>query len=135
MIKKNSKIFLAGHKGLVGSAVYRQLKEEKFKNIIVIDRKKVDLQNYKQVENFFKNKKIDYMIMAAARAGGILANNTFKKDFFLPSVLDTLLQSLNSLNFNDFSIKPDFTSFSINLSLTSNFDPNLVDVVVNISFV
>jgi len=86
MIKKNSKIFLAGHKGLVGSAVYRKLKEEKFKNIIVIDRKKVDLQNYKQVENFFKNKKIDYMVMAAARAGGILANNTFKKDFFFQNI-------------------------------------------------
>ncbi len=86
MIKKNSKIFLAGHKGLVGSAVYRKLKEEKFKNIIVVDRKKVDLQNYKQVENFFKNKKIDYMIMAAARAGGILANNTFKKDFFFQNI-------------------------------------------------
>ena len=64
MIKKNSKIFLAGHKGLVGSAVYRQLKEEKFKNIIVIDRKKVDLQNYKQVENFF-DKKLYFFIAAA----------------------------------------------------------------------
>ena len=67
---KKSKIFLAGHKGLVGSAVYFCLKENNYKNITVIDKKKVDLRDFRKLEKFFKNKKIDYMIMAAARAGG-----------------------------------------------------------------
>jgi GDP-L-fucose synthase len=85
-MNKKSKIFLAGHKGLVGSAVYKCLKEKNYKNIIVIDKKKIDLRNYKKLKKFFKNKKIDYMIMAAARAGGILANSYNQKDFFLENI-------------------------------------------------
>mgnify|MGYP000920381651 CR=1 FL=1 len=83
---KKSKIFLAGHKGLVGSAVYFCLKENNYKNITVIDKKKVDLRDFRKLEKFFKNKKIDYMIMAAARAGGILANSYNQKDFFLENI-------------------------------------------------
>jgi len=83
---KNSSIFLAGHKGLVGSAVYRKLKKEGFKKIITLDKKKVDLRNFDKLLKYFKNKKIDYMIMAAARAGGIMANMTFQKDFFFENI-------------------------------------------------
>ncbi len=85
-MNKNSTIFLAGHKGLVGSAVYRQLKKKGFKKIITIDKKKVDLRNYDKLVKYFKSKKVDYMIMAAARAGGIMANMTFQKDFFFENI-------------------------------------------------
>ena len=85
-MKKSSVIFLAGHKGLVGSSVLRNLKKKNYRKIITIDRKKLDLRDYKKVLLFFKNKKIDYLIMAAARAGGILANNKFQKDFFLENI-------------------------------------------------
>ena len=80
---KGSSIFLAGHKGLVGSAVHKKLIGKGYKKIITLDKKKVDLRNYDNLLKYFKSIKIDYMIMAAARAGGIMANMTFQKDFFL----------------------------------------------------
>ena len=81
-MKKSDNIFIAGHKGLVGSAVYKLLKRKGFKNIITIDKNKIDLRNSILVDNFFKNKNIDYMVMSAARAGGIIANSSNQKDFF-----------------------------------------------------
>jgi GDP-L-fucose synthase len=86
VFKKNSSIFLAGHKGLVGSATLETLKKKGYNNILTVDRKKLDLRNYIKVEKYFKRKKIDVLIMAAARAGGILANNTFQKDFFFQNI-------------------------------------------------
>ena len=83
MLNKNSKIFLAGHNGLVGSSTLSELKKNGFKNIITVNRKQLDLRDYYKVEKFFKKKKIEGIIIAAARAGGILANNSFQKDFFL----------------------------------------------------
>ena len=85
-MKKKSYIFLAGHKGLVGSSLLNLLKRKGYKNIITVDKKKLNLRDYKKVKNFFKNKKIDYLIMAAARAGGIIANSSNQKDFFLENV-------------------------------------------------
>ena len=85
-MKRNSSIFIAGHKGLVGNAVLKKLEKNGFKNLIVVEKKKLDLRNYEKVKNFFRNKKIDYMIMAAARAGGIIANNSNQKDFFLENI-------------------------------------------------
>ena len=85
-MKKNDAIFIAGHNGLVGSAVLKKLKKDGFKNIIIENKKKLDLRNFEKVNRYFKNKKIDYMIMAAARAGGIIANNTNQKDFFLENI-------------------------------------------------
>ena len=85
-MKKSDNIFIAGHKGLVGSAVYDLLKKKGYKNLIIIDRKKIDLRNSILVDNFFKNKKIDYIVMAAARAGGIIANSSNQKDFFLDNI-------------------------------------------------
>ena len=82
-MKRNSSIFIAGHNGLVGNSVLKKLKKNGYKNLIVVEKKKLDLRNYEKVKNFFKNKKIDYMIMAAARAGGIIANNSNQKIFFL----------------------------------------------------
>jgi GDP-L-fucose synthase len=85
-MNKDSSIFLAGHKGLVGSSVLNDLKSQGFKKIITIDKKKVDLRDYDKILNYFKNRNIDYMIMAAARAGGILANSKFQKDFFFENI-------------------------------------------------
>ena len=85
-MKKTDKIFIAGHNGLVGSSIYNLLKKKGYKNLILVNRKKLDLRNYNKVTKYFKNKKVDYMIMAAARAGGIIANNSNQKDFFLENI-------------------------------------------------
>ena len=85
-MKKSDKIYIAGHNGLVGSSVFNLLKKNGFKNLITVDRKKLDLRDFQKVDKFFKHKKIDYMIMSAARAGGILANSQNQKDFFLDNV-------------------------------------------------
>ena len=85
-MKKKSYIFLAGHKGLVGSSLLNLLKRKGYRNIITVDKKKLNLRDYKKVKTFFKNKKIEYLIMAAARAGGIIANSTNQKDFFIENV-------------------------------------------------
>jgi len=81
MIKKNDKIFLAGHKGLVGSAVLRRLKNNNFKNIITADRFKLNLFDQRKVENFLKKHKPKMVILSAAKVGGIKANNKYRADF------------------------------------------------------
>ena len=81
-MKKSDNIFIAGHKGLVGSAIFKLLKNKGYENLITIDRKKIDLKDFNKLNSFFKNKKIDYMVMAAAKAGGIIANSSNQKDFF-----------------------------------------------------
>jgi GDP-L-fucose synthase len=81
MINTKSKIFVTGHKGLVGSAVVRRLKYFGYKNILTIDKKKLDLRNQHLVSNFFKKNKIDAVINAAGKVGGIYANSKYKADF------------------------------------------------------
>lgn len=81
MIKKSDKIFIAGHNGLVGSAVLRVLKRKNFKNIITINRKNLDLFDQKKVNLFLKKKKPKIVIISAAKVGGIKANNNFRADF------------------------------------------------------
>ena len=81
MIKKNDKIFVAGHNGLVGSAVLRKLRENNFKKIIFVERKKLDLFNQKKVENFLRKTKPKLVVLSAAKVGGIKANNTYRADF------------------------------------------------------
>ena len=81
-MKKTDSIYIAGHNGLVGSSVLKALKKRGFNNLIKVDRKKLDLRNSKKVQKFFKNRKIDYMVMAAAKAGGIIAIVQIRKIFF-----------------------------------------------------
>ena len=81
MINKNDKIFVAGHNGLVGSAVLRSLKKKKFKNIIVKDKRELDLFDQRKVEIFLKKHKPKVVIISAAKVGGIKANNKFRADF------------------------------------------------------
>ena len=80
-LNKNSKIFIAGHNGMVGSAIHRKLLSKGFKNIIVINRKKLDLLSQKKTFDFLRKKKPDFVIMAAAKVGGIIANSKFKDKF------------------------------------------------------
>ena len=81
MIKKTDKIFLAGHNGLVGSAILRLLRKRKYQNIIVRERYKLDLFDQKKVNNFLKKTKPKIVIIAAAKVGGIKANNKYRADF------------------------------------------------------
>ena len=80
-LSKNSKIFLAGHNGLVGSSILRHLKKKNYKKIIVRNRKQLDLLNQEKTEKFFKKVKPDFVIIAAAKVGGILSNDTFKGEY------------------------------------------------------
>ena len=81
MLSKSSKIFVAGHNGLVGSALVRRLNFFGYNNLIVRNRKQLDLRIQAKVENFFKQNKIDAVINAAGTVGGIYANNKYKADF------------------------------------------------------
>ena len=77
----NDKIYIAGHRGLVGSAIVRQLEERGFTNLLMRTHKELDLTNQAQVQTFFQQEKPDYVILAAAKVGGIHANNTYPADF------------------------------------------------------
>ena len=81
MLKKTSKIYVTGHTGLVGSAILRKLKEFGFKKIITCSSKKLDLRDQRKVFKFLKEKKPEFVINAAAKVGGIHANNIFRADF------------------------------------------------------
>ncbi len=81
MIDQKSKIYIAGHKGLVGSAILRRLKNLGYKNLIYVEKSRLNLLDQKKVFNFLKRKKPDFIFIAAAKVGGILANNNFKADF------------------------------------------------------
>ena len=81
MIDLKSKIYVAGHKGLVGSAIFRRLKNLGYRNIIYAEKSTLNLLDQNKVFNFLKRKKPDFIFVAAAKVGGILANNNFKGDF------------------------------------------------------
>jgi len=81
VINKKSTIFVSGHNGLVGSAVLRRLVFFGYKNILTIEKKKLDLRDQKKVFEYFKNNKIDGVINAAAKVGGIYANQKYKAEF------------------------------------------------------
>ena len=80
-MEKNSKIYIAGHRGMVGSAIHRKLLAEGFNNIIVRSSAELDLRNQQQVIDFMEAEKPDYVFLAAAKVGGIIANNTFRGEF------------------------------------------------------
>ena len=83
----NDKIYIAGHNGLVGSAIFRLLQKQGFNNILTRSRDELNLTNQKQVNNFFKKEKPDYVILAAAKVGGIYANNTYPADFIYQNLM------------------------------------------------
>ena len=81
MINKNSRIFIAGHNGMLGNSIYNFLKEKGYKKLIVIEKKKLDLTNQYLVKKFFKKKKPEAVIIAAAKVGGIKANINYPVEF------------------------------------------------------
>lgn len=83
----DAKIFVAGHRGMVGSAIIRQLEAHGYANIITRTRSELDLTNQKAVVDFFQNEKIDQVYLAAAKVGGIVANNTYPADFIYENLM------------------------------------------------
>ena len=81
MMNKNSKIYIAGHRGLVGSAIVKNLQSKGYTNLVYRTHNELDLTKQKAVEDFFEIEKPDYVILAAAKVGGIVANNTYRADF------------------------------------------------------
>lgn len=86
-MNKKDKIYLAGHKGLVGSALMRKLQAEGFENIITKDFSELDLCNQAAVEAFFEKEKPDYVFLAAAKVGGIMANSTYPAEFIYQNIM------------------------------------------------
>lgn len=80
-MNKNTKIYIAGHRGLVGSAIVKNLQSKGYTNLVYRTHSELDLTNQKSVEEFFENEQPEYVILAAAKVGGIVANNTYRADF------------------------------------------------------
>ena len=83
----NSKIYIAGHRGMVGGAIYRNLTAKGFTNIITRTSAELDLRNQEHVNDFFETEKPEYVFLAAAKVGGIVANNTFRADFIYENLM------------------------------------------------
>ena len=83
----NDKIYIAGHRGLVGSAIVRQLEKRGFTNLLMRTHKELDLTSQAQVQDFFKQERPDYVILAAAKVGGIYANNNYPADFIYQNIM------------------------------------------------
>ena len=86
-MKLNDKIYITGHRGLVGSAIVRQLEARGFTNLLMRTHKELDLTIQAQVQSFFQQEKPDYVILAAAKVGGIYANNTYPADFIYQNLM------------------------------------------------
>lgn len=94
MMKQNSKIYVAGHTGMVGSAIVRLLQSRGFNKVIVRTHSELDLTKQNEVEVFFEDVKPEYVFLAAAKVGGILANNTYKAEF----IYENIMISANVIN-------------------------------------
>jgi GDP-L-fucose synthase len=84
---KNSKIYIAGHRGMVGSALLRKLQAEGFSKFVLRTSKELDLRNQEAVAAFFEQEKPDYVFLAAAKVGGIVANNTYRAEFLYDNLM------------------------------------------------
>lgn len=86
-MEKKSKIYVAGHRGMVGSAIIRRLKQEGFDNIVSRSSAELDLRNQQAVNDFFAKEKPEYVFLAAAKVGGIVANNTYRAEFLYDNLI------------------------------------------------
>ncbi|GAB4379197.1 MAG: GDP-L-fucose synthase [Salibacteraceae bacterium] len=87
MMEQSSKIYVAGHRGMVGSAIVRRLKSGGYENLILRTSSELDLRNQKAVHEFFEQTQPEYVFLAAARVGGIVANNTYRADFLYDNLM------------------------------------------------
>lgn len=86
-MQKSDKIYIAGHRGMVGSAILRRLQAEGFQNFALADSKQLDLRNQLEVSEFFRREKPRYVFLAAAKVGGILANDTYRAEFLYDNLM------------------------------------------------
>jgi len=86
-MKKNAKIYIAGHRGMVGSAIKRKLEADGYCNLLLKTSQELDLRNQQSVYDFFENDQPDYVFLAAAKVGGIEANNTYRADFLYENLM------------------------------------------------
>ena len=86
-MNNDSRIYVAGHRGMVGSAIYRKLVHDGFTNLIAASSKELDLKNAIAVDQFFKQERPEYVFLAAAKVGGILSNNTYPADFLYDNLM------------------------------------------------
>jgi len=86
-MEQNEKIFVAGHRGMVGSAITRKLQKEGFKNLVQRTSRELDLRNQAEVRQFFEQERPDHVFLAAAKVGGILANNTYRAEFLYDNLM------------------------------------------------
>lgn len=86
-MEKDSKIYIAGHRGMVGSAIHRKLEKEGYTNFIFSTSQELDLRNQEAVADFFAKEKPEYVFLAAAKVGGILANNTYRAEFLYDNLM------------------------------------------------
>lgn len=86
-MNKEGKIYIAGHRGMVGSAIFRKLKSEGFNNIVTKSSSELDLRSQQEVASFFETEKPDYVFLAAAKVGGIVANNTYRAEFLYDNLM------------------------------------------------
>lgn len=86
-MNRDSKIYIAGHRGMVGSAIQRKLQQEGFTNFVTRSSNELDLKNQQAVADFFASEKPDYVFLAAAKVGGIVANNTYRADFIYENIM------------------------------------------------
>lgn len=86
-MEKNSKIYIAGHRGMVGSAIIRRLQKDGFTNIVTRTSKELNLINQQAVADFFASEKPDFVFLAAAKVGGIVANNTYRAEFIYDNIM------------------------------------------------
>ncbi|HXB93479.1 MAG TPA: NAD-dependent epimerase/dehydratase family protein, partial [Puia sp.] len=80
-MEKNEKVYIAGHRGMVGSAITRRLQQQGFKNLLFRTSAELDLKNQAAVQAFFEKEKPDHVFLAAAKVGGIMANNVYRGEF------------------------------------------------------
>lgn len=86
-MEKHQKIYIAGHRGMVGSAIVRKLKQEGYSNLVYRSSSELDLRDQKAVFDFFNHEKPEFVFLAAAKVGGILANNTYRADFLYDNLM------------------------------------------------
>ena len=86
-MKKTDKIYIAGHRGMVGSAILRRLQTEGFENFALADSSQLDLRNQSEVRDFFRTEKPEFVFLAAAKVGGILANDTYRAEFLYDNLM------------------------------------------------
>lgn len=120
-MNKNSKIFVAGHNGLAGSAIFRALNREGYNNILTVNRKNLDLREKEEVEKFFEKEKPEYIFIAAAKVGGIYANNEYPAEFIYEN-----LQIQNNLIHSSYKYNAKKLLFMGSICIYPKFAPEPV---------